>query len=215
MPGDTIEGFCRHCNCVVSARVRATAPGEPTEDLFERLDPGEDGFRRALYKLAFCPKCDAVFLYRSCKTEPSEFPLEEILYPRASEPLATDVPPLIRRPHESAVSCLATSNYEPCVIMCGKTLEAVCVLLGEDSGTLERRLRRLRDTGKIEAKLYDWANELRLLRNDAVHDLSAAVSKDEARDCVEFVEAILVYLFTLDRKFQEFRRRRMPAQAGA
>jgi hypothetical protein len=99
--------------------------------------------------------------------------------------------------------------------MCGKTLEAVCVLLGEDSGTLERRLRRLRDTGKIEAKLYDWANELRLLRNDAVHDLSAAVSKDEARDCVEFVEAILVYLFTLDRKFQEFRRRRMPAQAGA
>jgi hypothetical protein len=90
--------------------------------------------------------------------------------------------------------------------MCGKTLEAVCVLLGEDNGTLERRLRRLRDTGKIEAKLYDWANALRLVRNDAAHDLSAPVSKDDARDCVEFVEAILVYVFTLDRKFPGVRK---------
>lgn len=215
MPSETIDSFCRRCNGVVSAQVRATASGEPTEDLFERLDPGEDGLRRAQYKLAFCPRCEAVFLYRSCKTEPSEFPLEEILYPRASEPLATDVPPLIRRPHESAASCLATANYEPCVIMCGKTLEAVCVLLGEDNGTLERRLRRLRDTGKIEAKLYEWANELRLVRNDAAHDLSAPVSKEDARDCVEFVEAILVYVFTLDRKFREFARRRRPAESGA
>jgi hypothetical protein len=79
MPSETIDSFCRRCNGVVSAQVRATASGEPTEDLFERLDPGEDGLRRAQYKLAFCPRCEAVFLYRSCKTEPSEFPLEEVL----------------------------------------------------------------------------------------------------------------------------------------
>jgi hypothetical protein len=102
------------------------------------------------------------------------------------------------------------ANYEPCVIMCGKALEAVCVLLGEseDNGTLAKRLRRLRDSGKIEAKLYDWANELRMVRNDAAHDLSVVVSKDDARDCLEFVEAISVYVFVLDRKFQEFTMRR-------
>ena len=45
MPGETIECFCSTCNCVVSAQVRATASGDPTGDLFEHLDPGEDGFR--------------------------------------------------------------------------------------------------------------------------------------------------------------------------
>src|ERR1039458_859995 len=115
MPDETINSFCRYCNSIVSAEVRATASGEPTEDLSEHLDPGEDGFRRVLYKLAFCRKCEAVFLYRSCRTEPSEFPFEENLYPRASDPLATDVPPLIRKPYESAVSCFGMANYEPCV----------------------------------------------------------------------------------------------------
>ena len=214
MPSERIDSFCRHCNSVVSAEVRATASGSPTEDLFKQLPPGEDGFRWAQYKLAFCRKCGSVFLYRSCKTEPSEFPFEEVLYPRASEPLAANVPPLIRRPHESAVSCFETANYEPCVIMCGKTIDAVCAVLGEDNGNLEKRLRRLRDSGKIEAKLYDWANELRMVRNDAVHDLSVAVSSDDARDCLEFVEAILAYVFTLDAKFQEFRKRRKPAETG-
>jgi hypothetical protein len=98
--------------------------------------------------------------------------------------------------------------------MCGKTIEAVCAALGEGKGTLEKRLHRLRDSNKIEAKLYDWANQLRIVRNEAVHDLSVAGSKDDARDCLEFVEAILVYVFTLDRKFQEFRKRRSSVQGG-
>ena len=138
MPGETIQAFCKRCNSVISAGVRATASGDPTEDLAEHLDPNEDGFRRVRYKLAFCPKCEAVFLYRSCETEPSEILYEEILYPRASEPLATNIPSVVRRPRESAVSCLATGNYEPCVILCRKALEAVCVALGEDKGNLRR-----------------------------------------------------------------------------
>jgi hypothetical protein len=210
MPDETIGGFCRNCNSIVAAEVRATASGEPPGDLSEHLDPGEDGFRRVRYRLAFCRKCEAVFLYRNCRTEPSEFTFEEILYPRASEPLAADVPPLVRKPYESAVSCFAVANYEPCVIMCRKALEAVCVLLEESggNGTLANRLRRLRDSGKIEAKLYDWASELRMVGNDAAHDLSMDVSKDDARDCLEFVEAISVWVFVLDRKFQEFTKRR-------
>jgi hypothetical protein len=83
------------------------------------------------------------------------------------------------------------------------------VLLGEteNNGTLAKRLRRLRDSGKIDARLYSGANQLRMVRNDAAHDLSVVVSKDDARDCLEFVEAISVNVFVLDRKFQEFTKR--------
>jgi hypothetical protein len=205
---DTIESFCPRCNCVVTAEVRATASGNPTADLFEALPDGEDGLRRVRYSLAFCRNCEGVFLYRSCNTEPSELPFEEVLFPRATEPLAMNIPALIRRPHESAVSCFETANYEPCIIMCRKALEAVCQVLGESNGTLQARLRRLRDAGVVEARLCDWADELRMVGNDAAHDLSLTVSKEDARDCLDFVDAILIYVFTLDRKFQEFKNRR-------
>ena len=47
-----------------------------------------------------------------------------------------------------------------------------------------------------------------MVGNDAAHDLSLTVSKEDARDCLDFVDAILIYVFTLDRKFQEFKSRR-------
>ncbi|MFY9726779.1 MAG: DUF4145 domain-containing protein [Bryobacteraceae bacterium] len=208
MSRDTVESFCPRCNCVVAAEIRATASGSPTADLFDSLPDGEDGLRTVRYSVAFCGKCEGVFLYRDCNTEPSELPLREVLYPRSTEPLADDIPVPIRRPHESATSCFETANYEPCVIMCRKTLEAMCQALGESRGTLQARLQRLRDAGIVEARLCDWADELRFVGNDAAHDLSFNVTKEDARDCLEFVDAILVYVFTLDKKFREFKNRR-------
>ena len=41
---------------------------------------------------------------------------------------------------------------------------------------------RLRDAGVVEARLCDWADELRFVGNDAAHDLSFSVTKEEARD---------------------------------
>lgn len=208
MSRDTIEGFCPKCNCVVTAEVRATASGHPTEDLFDTLPEEEEGLRMVRYSLAFCRKCEGVFLYRSCSTEPSELPLEELLYPRSTEPLAPDIPTLIRRPHQAATSCFETANYEPCVIMCRKTLEAVCQILGETRGKLQERLRHLRDAGVVEERLCNWADELRIVGNDAAHDLLLSISKEDARDCLDFVNMILMYVFTLDKKFQEFKNRR-------
>jgi hypothetical protein len=208
MSGDTIESFCPRCNCVVTAEVRATASGHPTADLLEALPDGEDGFHRVRYSLAFCRRCEGVFLYRSCNSEPSELALEEMLYPRSTDPMGPDISALIRRPHESAVSCFETANYEPCVIMCRKTLEAMCQVLGETSGTLQARLRRLRDGGVVEARLCAWADELRMVGNDAAHDLLLNISKEDARDSLDFVNTILIYVFTLDKKFQEFKNRR-------
>lgn len=207
---DTVECFCPTCNCVVAADIRATASGPPTADVCDSLPDGEDGFCVVHYHLAFCPKCGGVVLYRCCETEPSELRIEEVLYPRSTEPLAVDIPSLVRQPYESAVSCFSTGNYMPSAIMCRKTVEAMCHVLGEQNGTLRTRLRRLRDAGKVEARLCDWADELRLFGNDATHDLSCQVSKEDARDCLDFVDAIFIYVFTLDKKFQEFRKRHHP-----
>jgi hypothetical protein len=96
--------------------------------------------------------------------------------------------------------------------MCRKCLEAVCVVLGVQNGSLSQRLRKLRDSGRIEARLYEWADELRLVANDAAHDLEVRISKQDAVDSLDFVEAILLYVFALDQRFRDFRARRQEAK---
>jgi hypothetical protein len=96
--------------------------------------------------------------------------------------------------------------------MCRKCLEAVCTFLGVKGGSLAARLRTLRDSGRIEAKLYEWADELRLVGNDAAHDLDTQISKQDAVDGIDFVEAILLYVFALDQRFRDFRARRVEAK---
>ena len=137
------------------------------------------------------------------------------MYPRNSDPLPPEIPPLVRRTYDSALSCFETGNYEPSVIMSRKTLEGLCRVLGEDDGTLEKRLRHLRDAGTIEPKLYDWANQLRLVGNDAAHDLDLVFSSEDARDCLEFLKAILLYVFALNERFQQFRNRRKKSAAAS
>jgi ribosomal protein S27AE len=115
MNNETIAGFCPRCNKVVAAEVHAWAYGQPSGDIFDRLDPEEDGLSSVKYKLAFCPACHGVFLQRSCLSEPSEFRYEEIIYPKQSKlPL---VPPYtdqflqfpVQSPIHSACLALVTS----------------------------------------------------------------------------------------------------------
>jgi len=208
MWNDTIAAFCPRCNRITAAEVRTEVPGEATQDLFDHLDYGEDGICAVKYKVAFCPACGSVFLQRSFLSEPSDFPYEEMLYPKQSKLPLVGLPDEVRRSYESGLSCFETGNYEPCVIMCRKCVEAVSTLLGKTTGSLQKRLSCLRDEGLIESKLYSWADELRLIGNDAAHDFNVLITKDDAQDTLEFLEALLLYVFVLDRRFQSFRQRR-------
>ena len=66
----------------------------------------------------------------------------------------------------------------------------------------------LRERGHIDQKLLAWADELRLIGNDAAHDLHVVIEQVDARDALEFVEALLMYAFSLNRRFEEFKNRR-------
>jgi len=192
----------------VRSQARATAPRQ----LFDQLDPGEDGLRIACYSIAFCPKCEGVFLHVAATSEPSDLPYEAILFPTSNRRDVSGLPESVRRTFRSAQSCFDTGNFKPCVVMCRKCLEAVCTFLGVKDGSLAVRLRTLRDSGRIEAKLYEWADELRLVGNDAAHDLDIQISKQDAVDSIDFVEAILLYVFALDQRFRDFRARRVEAK---
>jgi len=212
MIGGSIEGFCPQCNRMSALEVRAEAHATAPRLLFDQLDTSEDGLRAARYEIAFCPQCSVVFLHVSAESEPSEIPYEAMLYPTAGRREISGLPEPARRTYASAQSCFETGNYEPCVLMCRKCLEAICVFFGAEKGTLASRLRELRDSNRIEARLYEWAEGLRLVGNDAAHDLHPRITKQDALDSLDFVEAILLYAFALDQRFREFRDRRSQAK---
>lgn len=207
---DTIQVYCGTCN----ARVNATVVGEhvKTEQVTPGLDPVDSQYYVTVYRFAVCNGCASPFLMEQGYIEvPGEFsaPQESrLLYPVQQDIPLKRVPESVKRAYDHAVRSYTAGLYEPCVIMCRKCLEALCHELGEAQGSLQRRLSALREKQVIDSRLVTWTDGLRMLGNDAAHDLNSAIEQADAQDSLEFIEAIIMHVFVLSAKFEEFQRRR-------
>jgi hypothetical protein len=65
----------------------------------------------------------------------------------------------------------------------------------------------LNTSGVIDQALLDWATELRILGNEAAHG-DNETSRQDAKDALEFTEAMLSYIYTYRQNFDLFKRRR-------
>jgi len=92
--------------------------------------------------------------------------------------------------------------------MSRKCLEAVCKILGAKGRDLNARLGELHEAGHIDSRLLDWAHQVRLIGNEAAHDIDVPVTKQDARDVLDFTEAIMIYVFSLTKRFESLKRRR-------
>lgn len=137
------------------------------------------------------------------------------VYPISGRTLDFDsVPHAITEIFYEAQRCyLQARAYNACAILCRKALEAVCAELGHAVGPLAGRLASLSGDGLIDQTLAEWARELRLSGNRAAHDLHS-VSKQDASDILDFTFNFIEYIFTLKRKFLEFKQRRTPQESS-
>jgi hypothetical protein len=215
---ESLDLFCPRCNRHVEAKIGSSAYGTITEEIAALIsDDIEIGGASIQYQIAFCGRCAGPFLRRLVKCESADFAVqhyEQILFPVIRQFDLTGVPNSIGRSYEQAARSFSAGLYEPCAIMCGKCLEALCREMKATGHNLKDKLSTLLKQGTIDEKLFDWADQLRIVRNDAAHDLSTHLDVDDARDAIEFVEAILMYTFTLDRKFEAFTKRRQSKSAS-
>ena len=90
-----------------------------------------------------------------------------------------------------------------------KTLEGICHAHGvKSSGTLAAQLKKLKEDEVIESRLFEWAEELRTIGNDAAREVGFIVSREDVQDTLEFTEALIEYVFTYRDKFEQFKKRR-------
>ena len=60
----------------------------------------------------------------------------------------------------------------------------------------------------VDARLWEWAETLRGVRNAAAHFNNETVSRQDAEDVVAYSEALLDYLYVLKARFEAMRARR-------
>lgn len=212
MQKETFDVFCPTCNLLVEAKVIARGFGEYRSGAVNPLDEVDTEYHGDHYSVALCRRCNGPFLVREALFGvPGEFETvtdEAVLYPVAPGPKLDGLPDSIARSIEQAHRSYSASSYDACAVMCRRALEALCKTVSANGRDLARRLADLKESGRIDARLLKWAHGVRLVGNEAAHDVETAVSGEDARDILEFTEALLMYVFTLDAKFRAFETRR-------
>jgi len=75
-------------------------------------------------------------------------------------------------------------------------------------GSLARSLRKMHEQNLIDSRLFEWSDLMRAAGNEAAHGVRLSIQQADAKDILEFTNAIMDYLFSFRDRFEEFKRRR-------
>jgi hypothetical protein len=130
------------------------------------------------------------------------------LYPPTLKGLNFQIPQSIRDSFREAQGCFQASLFTATVVMCRRVIEEVIRQQGIKSKGLYVGLRDLRDKDLIDARLFEWADLLRLIGNEAAHGVGEKIAPQDAEDVLHFTEALADYIYVLKSRFEELQNRR-------
>jgi hypothetical protein len=195
---------CGRCHRTVVAAVLGK--------VYEEEDDGPWGVETVLMK---CPACGSpiVATQRHEATRPPDYFWEAsgpavLVYPSPARRLSWATPAAISDAFDEAQRCYRINAYRGAAILARLVLEGIAAELGQQEGNLAGRLRRLAESGDMDAQLVRWAVALKDVGNEAAHELGAPVTRQDAEDVLSFAEALADYVFTFRKRFEEFERRR-------
>ena len=130
------------------------------------------------------------------------------VWPRPERESTSMFPDIVRASLEEAQRCHRAAAYTASAVMCGRALEGVCVHFDTKDRNLNKGLKELLDRQLIDQRLFEWSEELRKHRNLAAHASGEKVSREDATDLLDFVNAICEYVFILTPKFHSYMERK-------
>jgi hypothetical protein len=189
---------CHVCN----ARVNAEVIGQRTS-YYEAEPPWET------YLLA-CPQCSCTLV--GGMYEGDDAGTLQRLWPFMEQDFHGPLPDEVRHSLSEAAVCFKAGAFGAATVMAGRALEAVCRHFGTERTYLGKGIQELREKEIIDSRLATWAGELHKARNLSAHASGERVSKQDARDLLDFVTAICEYVFVLTGKYEAFMARRRSKQ---
>ena len=145
MSQESRDLFCLKCNILVSAHVIASGHGGFTSSALNPIDEVDAEYHGDFYSIALCRRCSSPFLIKeSLYGIPGEYESvteTQLLYPTDSRFPLDGVPEPIKRAYDQASRSFRASLYEPCALMCRRTLEGVCKAQGVSGSNLNAKLK--------------------------------------------------------------------------
>jgi hypothetical protein len=196
--------YCPTCNSIVETGVIFSY----TYDVTYTDELQNEG---TLITLSKCLNCEKPIL-----TEEQFQNIEEYswnnnkiqLYPCTDNIALKNAPEIVINPYKEATKCYHAQAYDACVIMCRKGIEAICKDKGETQGTLAKKIKNLKDKKILEETLYCWTDELRLIGNDGAHSHDQIIIQQDAKDSLDFFDALITYLYHLVDQYNKLKARR-------
>ena len=198
---------CPYCESKVDAKVL----GE-----HRSFDPDDDPFEFKV-SLVECPVCKNTLVggQSNVLVAPKKLEWDDAtrLWPQPERHPDLDLPRVVAASLVEARKCYKAGAYGACAVMCGRTLEGICAEFGTKArAPLVGGLRELLDRQIIDGRIFEWSEALREHRNIAAHASGERISKADAKDLLDFAEAICDYVFVLTRKFENFIARKKKAE---
>ena len=196
---------CSYCESKVDGKVIGEHVSYSYEDPFP--------FKTVLLE---CPVCKNSLLgcQELIQTGPKreEWISGNRLWPQPIVNYSWTIPNIVRDSLEEAHKCYDAKAYSACAVMCGRSLEGICKKYGTKSKILSGGLKELLDKKIIDDRLFQWGEALRQHRNLGAHATEEKISREDARDLLDFVNAICDYVFVLSDKFEKFMERKAKKQ---
>jgi hypothetical protein len=60
----------------------------------------------------------------------------------------------------------------------------------------------------IDERLFEWSDTLRVVGNEAAHGVGISIDQADAKDTLEFTNAILDCIFSYRDRFEQLKKRR-------
>lgn len=126
--------------------------------------------------------------------------------------IPTDLPATVQSAFEQAERAHQAGIWDAAAGMYRKAMELGLKdhSPGIDAWKIEKRIDKMHAAGRITADIKDWAHELRLDGNDAMHETAA--DKETVEQMRAFCRAIFTYLYTLPGQVKAARERRTASE---
>lgn len=162
------------------------------------------------YILCRCSECSSPILIEQellFVREETEWGKTKKIYPSSQFHINPVIPEELQKSLTESIKCHKADAHTATAIMCRRTIEGFCQIKGVAENNLDKSIKKLKDDGLINEQLYEWANQLRLVGNEAAHNINSNFSAVDAKDILDFTIAILDFTYSFKDKFDKFKLR--------
>lgn len=199
--------LCPHCGNTTSFSIAAEG-SQPTVISIEN----QERTTWTTWRVLLCLTCLRPILERDVQkvngpigTRPARGATPEMLYP-VTQPSLDHLPPVIRRMYEETLR-IEKRSPRACLVMSNLTLEAVCEHEKVKGDSLAERLSHLGEIDRIPKPLAALTSQLPAFRQSEPHLAEEEITQEEVAEVLDFIGAVLEYLYIAPAKVQALRKR--------